>query len=171
MLQSSRSTVAVMIHYLYVCILQMNVCVRYKDSHVVTARASVTVIHPELGCLISCIELQKYSIILLYAEEGCSPGQQSTLIQIHIKSTRLSDCIKLFSLVVFLCSVPVIVFIYLCVYFSGQCEGQGRLSCSPALFLPAQCFGNGPCHPVGRILSLSCPLSFPLHTTYGPAGT
>lgn len=56
----------------------MNVCVRYKVSHVVTARAAVTVIHPELGCLISCIELQKYSIILLYAEEGCSPGQQST---------------------------------------------------------------------------------------------
>uniref|UniRef100_A0A3Q3FZN6 protein-tyrosine-phosphatase n=1 Tax=Labrus bergylta TaxID=56723 RepID=A0A3Q3FZN6_9LABR len=46
---------------------------RYMDSHMVTARAAVTVIHPELGCLISCIELQKYSIILLYAEEGCSP--------------------------------------------------------------------------------------------------
>lgn len=42
----------------------------------VTARACMTVIHPELGCLISCIELQEYSIILLYAEEGCSPGQQ-----------------------------------------------------------------------------------------------
>ena len=54
-------------------------CVRYKESHLVTARAAVTVIHPQLGCLISSIELQKYSIILLYAEEGCSPGQQSTL--------------------------------------------------------------------------------------------
>lgn len=58
-------------------------CVRYKESHVVTARAAVTVIHPELGCLISCVELQKYSIILLYAEEGCSPGQQSQFIYSH----------------------------------------------------------------------------------------
>ncbi|TNN69658.1 putative rhodanese domain-containing dual specificity protein phosphatase [Liparis tanakae] len=45
----------------------------YRKGHVVTARAAVTVIHPVLGCLISCIELQKYSIILLYAEEGSSP--------------------------------------------------------------------------------------------------
>lgn len=41
----------------------------------VTARAAVTVIHPELSCLISSTELQNYSIILLYAEEGSSPGQ------------------------------------------------------------------------------------------------
>ncbi|KAJ0004661.1 hypothetical protein NQD34_010875 [Periophthalmus magnuspinnatus] len=54
----------------YILILDCRSAERYKDSHVVTARASVTVIHPELGCLISCIELQKYSIILLYAEEG-----------------------------------------------------------------------------------------------------
>lgn len=58
--------------------MNVYVCVRYKESHVVTARAAVTVIHPELGCLISSMELQKYSIILLYAEEGCSPGQQTT---------------------------------------------------------------------------------------------
>lgn len=43
----------------------------------VTARAAVTVIHPELGCLISSTELQNYSIILLYAEEGSSPGQNA----------------------------------------------------------------------------------------------
>ncbi|CAB1343725.1 unnamed protein product [Coregonus sp. 'balchen'] len=36
-------------------------------------RASVTVIHPDLGCLISCVQLQEFSIILLYAEEGHSP--------------------------------------------------------------------------------------------------
>lgn len=53
------------------------VCVRYKESHVVTARAAVTVIHPELGCLIGSLELQKFSIILLYAEVGSSPGQQT----------------------------------------------------------------------------------------------
>lgn len=75
-------------------------CVRYQDSHVVTARASVTVIHPELGCLISCIELQKYSIILLYAEEGCSPGQQS----------------KLFKTVFPLCVLSLGLFIYLCAF-------------------------------------------------------
>ncbi|XP_069000565.1 serine/threonine/tyrosine-interacting-like protein 1 [Embiotoca jacksoni] len=57
----------------YILILDCRRAERYKDSHVVTARAAVTVIHPELGCLISCIDLQKYSIILLYAEEGCSP--------------------------------------------------------------------------------------------------
>ncbi|KAG8000217.1 putative rhodanese domain-containing dual specificity protein phosphatase, partial [Nibea albiflora] len=58
----------------YILILDCRSAERYKESHVVTARAAVTVIHPDLGCLISCIELQKYSIILLYAEEGCSPG-------------------------------------------------------------------------------------------------
>ena len=52
------------------------VCVRYKESHVVTARAAATVVHPELGCLIGSLELQKFSIILLYAEVGSSPGQQ-----------------------------------------------------------------------------------------------
>ncbi|TKS85786.1 putative rhodanese domain-containing dual specificity protein phosphatase [Collichthys lucidus] len=57
----------------YILILDCRSAERYKESHVVTARAAVTVIHPDLGCLISCIELQKYSIILLYAEEGCSP--------------------------------------------------------------------------------------------------
>lgn len=51
----------------------VDVC-RYKQSHLVTARASVTVMHPELGCLISCVQLQEFSIILLYAEEGQSPG-------------------------------------------------------------------------------------------------
>lgn len=56
----------------------MNLRIRYEDSHVVTARAAVTVIHPVLGCLVSCVELQKYSTILLYAEEGCSPGQQTS---------------------------------------------------------------------------------------------
>ncbi|KAK5854220.1 hypothetical protein PBY51_015310 [Eleginops maclovinus] len=57
----------------YILILDCRSTERYEDSHVVTARAAVTVIHPVLGCLISCVELQKYSIILLYAEEGCSP--------------------------------------------------------------------------------------------------
>ncbi|XP_054655309.1 serine/threonine/tyrosine-interacting-like protein 1 [Dunckerocampus dactyliophorus] len=57
----------------YILVLDCRSADRYKDSHVVTARASVTVIHPALGCLISCIELQKYCIILLYAEYGCSP--------------------------------------------------------------------------------------------------
>lgn len=54
----------------YVC-----VGIRYKESHVVTARAAVTVIHPELGCLISSTQLQNYSVILLYAQQGSSPGQ------------------------------------------------------------------------------------------------
>lgn len=92
---------------------------RYKDSHVVTARAAVTVIHPELGCLISCIELQKYSIILLYAEEGCSPGQQNHHHQLSQHTCRTTyfmlhvvDCIGLISF-------------KLCASFSGQCEGQG----------------------------------------------
>ncbi|KAM8738027.1 serine/threonine/tyrosine-interacting-like protein 1 [Acanthopagrus schlegelii] len=57
----------------YILILDCRNAKRYKESHLVTARAAVTVIHPQLGCLISSIELQKYSIILLYAEEGCSP--------------------------------------------------------------------------------------------------
>ncbi|XP_059215557.1 serine/threonine/tyrosine-interacting-like protein 1 [Centropristis striata] len=57
----------------YILILDCRSAESYKDSHLVTARAAVTVIHPVLGCLVSCIELQKYSIILLYAEEGCSP--------------------------------------------------------------------------------------------------
>ncbi|KAL3050512.1 hypothetical protein OYC64_012527 [Pagothenia borchgrevinki] len=59
----------------YILTLDCRSTERYEDSHVVTARAAVTVIHPVLGCLISCIELQKYSVILLYAEDGCSPGQ------------------------------------------------------------------------------------------------
>ncbi|KAA8583636.1 hypothetical protein FQN60_014844, partial [Etheostoma spectabile] len=42
----------------YILILDCRSAERYEDSHVVTARASVTVIHPVLGCLISCIELQ-----------------------------------------------------------------------------------------------------------------
>lgn len=58
--------------------LDFPLCYRYKESHVVTARAAVTVIHPELGCLISSTELQNYSIILLYAEEGSSPGQNTS---------------------------------------------------------------------------------------------
>ncbi|MBN3311304.1 ECD protein, partial [Amia calva] len=45
----------------------------YKQCHLVTARASLTVLHPELGCLITQGQLQEYSIILLYAEEGHSP--------------------------------------------------------------------------------------------------
>ncbi|XP_075993316.1 serine/threonine/tyrosine-interacting-like protein 1 [Genypterus blacodes] len=57
----------------YILILDCRSTQRYKQSHVVTAQASVTLIHPALGCLISCTELQKFSIILLYAEEGCSP--------------------------------------------------------------------------------------------------
>ncbi|XP_037320685.2 dual specificity protein phosphatase 2-like [Pungitius pungitius] len=57
----------------YILILDCRSTERYEDSHVVTARAAVTVIHPVLGCLVSCVELQKYSTILLYAEEGCSP--------------------------------------------------------------------------------------------------
>lgn len=56
--------------------LNMCVCVRYKESHVRTACAAVTMIHPELGCLIGSLELQKFSIILLYAEVGSSPGQK-----------------------------------------------------------------------------------------------
>nr|XP_040034129.1 dual specificity protein phosphatase 2-like [Gasterosteus aculeatus aculeatus] len=57
----------------YILVLDCRSTERYEDSHVVTARAAVTVIHPVLGCLVSCVELQKYSTILLYAEEGCSP--------------------------------------------------------------------------------------------------
>ncbi|KAG7463094.1 hypothetical protein MATL_G00191770 [Megalops atlanticus] len=57
----------------YILILDCRSAERYKQSHLVTARASVTVIHPELGCLISCVQLQEFSIILLYAEEGHSP--------------------------------------------------------------------------------------------------
>uniref|UniRef100_H3DI02 Serine/threonine/tyrosine interacting-like 1 n=2 Tax=Tetraodon nigroviridis TaxID=99883 RepID=H3DI02_TETNG len=52
----------------YILILDCRSAERYKESHVVTARAAVTVIHPELGCLIGSLELQKFSIILLYAE-------------------------------------------------------------------------------------------------------
>ncbi|XP_066549279.1 serine/threonine/tyrosine-interacting-like protein 1 [Amia ocellicauda] len=48
-------------------------CHTYKQCHLVTARASLTVLHPELGCLITQGQLQEYSIILLYAEEGHSP--------------------------------------------------------------------------------------------------
>lgn len=61
-----------MTYTLNICVL---VCARYKENHVVTARAAVTVIHPELGCLISSTQLQNYSVILLYAEHGSSPGQ------------------------------------------------------------------------------------------------
>ncbi|KAM8859129.1 serine/threonine/tyrosine-interacting-like protein 1 isoform 2-T3 [Spinachia spinachia] len=57
----------------YILILDCRSTERYEDNHVVTARAAVTVIHPVLGCLVSCVELQKYSTILLYAEQGCSP--------------------------------------------------------------------------------------------------
>ncbi|KAK6293684.1 hypothetical protein J4Q44_G00360100 [Coregonus suidteri] len=57
----------------YILILDCRSAERYKQSHLVTARASVTVIHPDLGCLISCVQLQEFSIILLYAEEGHSP--------------------------------------------------------------------------------------------------
>ncbi|KAL2083641.1 hypothetical protein ACEWY4_021414 [Coilia grayii] len=57
----------------YILILDCRSAERYKQSHLVTARASVTVMHPELGCLISCVQLQEFSIILLYAEEGHSP--------------------------------------------------------------------------------------------------
>ncbi len=57
-----------------VCVCVCVYMCRYKQSHLVTARASVTVMHPELGCLISCVQLQEFSIILLYAEEGQSPG-------------------------------------------------------------------------------------------------
>ncbi|XP_035256958.1 serine/threonine/tyrosine-interacting-like protein 1 isoform X2 [Anguilla anguilla] len=57
----------------YILILDCRSAERYKESHLVTARASVTVMHPELGCLISCVKLQEFSIILLYAEEGQSP--------------------------------------------------------------------------------------------------
>ncbi|XP_067091832.1 serine/threonine/tyrosine-interacting-like protein 1 [Osmerus mordax] len=56
----------------YILILDCRSADRYKQSHLVTARASVTVIHPELGCLISCVQLQEFSIILLYAEDGHS---------------------------------------------------------------------------------------------------
>lgn len=52
-----------------------HVRIRYKENHVVTARAAVTIIHPELGCLISSTQLQNYSVILLYAQQGSSPGQ------------------------------------------------------------------------------------------------
>ncbi|XP_071376520.1 serine/threonine/tyrosine-interacting-like protein 1 [Centroberyx affinis] len=57
----------------YILILDCRSVERYKENHLVTARACVTVIHPQLGCLISCVQLQEFSIILLYAEEGCSP--------------------------------------------------------------------------------------------------
>ncbi|TRZ00726.1 hypothetical protein DNTS_007166, partial [Danionella cerebrum] len=57
----------------YMLILDCRSAERYKESHLVTARASVTVIHPELGCLMSCVQLQEFSIILLYAEQGHSP--------------------------------------------------------------------------------------------------
>ncbi|KAI5622857.1 serine/threonine/tyrosine-interacting-like protein 1 [Silurus asotus] len=65
----------------YILILDCRSADRYKQSHLVTARASVTVIHPDLGCLISCVQLQEFSIILLYAEEGHSPvGGQETCV-------------------------------------------------------------------------------------------
>ncbi|XP_056148276.1 serine/threonine/tyrosine-interacting-like protein 1 [Lampris incognitus] len=57
----------------YILILDCRSAGRYKQNHLVTGRVSVTVIHPELGCLISCVQLQEFSIILLYAEEGSSP--------------------------------------------------------------------------------------------------
>lgn len=41
--------------------------IRYKEPFG-DEEDAVIVIHLELGCLISCIELQKYSTILLYAE-------------------------------------------------------------------------------------------------------
>ncbi|XP_063047320.1 serine/threonine/tyrosine-interacting-like protein 1 [Engraulis encrasicolus] len=57
----------------YILILDCRSAERYKQSHLVTARASVTVMHPELGCLISCVQLQEFSIILLYGEEDHCP--------------------------------------------------------------------------------------------------
>ncbi|MBN3322188.1 DUSPR phosphatase, partial [Atractosteus spatula] len=57
----------------YILILDCRSAERYKQCHLVTARASLTVLHPELGCLITRGQLQEYSIILLYAEEGHSP--------------------------------------------------------------------------------------------------
>ncbi|KAI7804347.1 serine/threonine/tyrosine-interacting-like protein 1 [Triplophysa rosa] len=73
----------------YILILDCRSAERYKQSHLVTARASVTVIHPELGCLISCVQLQEFSIILLYAEEGQSPvGSQEA----RADSPTLQQC-------------------------------------------------------------------------------
>lgn len=60
--------------------MRVLVYIRYKESHLVTARAAVTVIHPEPGCLISSTQLQNYSVILLYAQEGTSPGQRVWLL-------------------------------------------------------------------------------------------
>ncbi|KAK6487385.1 serine/threonine/tyrosine-interacting-like protein 1 [Huso huso] len=54
----------------YILILDCRSTERYKQSHMVTARVSLTVLHPELGCLITRSQLQEYSIILLYGEEG-----------------------------------------------------------------------------------------------------
>lgn len=71
----------------------------------------------------------------------------------------LSSCLIVFVSSLCLCSATVIVCMRLCAYFSGQCEGQGRLPRPPALFLPAQWFGNGPSHPAGGFLSLPCPLT------------
>ncbi|XP_054456601.1 dual specificity protein phosphatase 2-like isoform X2 [Anoplopoma fimbria] len=73
----------------YILILDCRSTERYEESHVVTARAAVTVIHPVLGCLISCIELQKYSTILLYAVEGCSPVGS---VKARIDSPDLLHC-------------------------------------------------------------------------------
>ncbi|XP_018973206.2 serine/threonine/tyrosine-interacting-like protein 1 [Cyprinus carpio] len=73
----------------YILILDCRSAERYKQSHLVTARASVTVMHPELGCLISCVQLQEFSIILLYAEEGQSPvGSQEA----RVDSPTLQHC-------------------------------------------------------------------------------
>ncbi|XP_060896963.1 uncharacterized protein LOC132976036 [Labrus mixtus] len=82
---------------------------RYKDSHMVTARAAVTVIHPELGCLISCVELHKYSIILLYAEEGCSPGRQSTFKLLSISVLAFYQSISVSHYIEFFCLFFILV--------------------------------------------------------------
>lgn len=74
---------------LNMCLL---VCVRYKESHVVTARAAVTVIHPELGCLISSTQLQNDSIILLYAEHGSSPGYVWLLVTVKLWGGHSKKC-------------------------------------------------------------------------------
>lgn len=150
------------------CVLNVcvYVCVRYKESHVVTARAAVTVIHPELGCLIGSLELQKFSIILLYAEEGSSPGQQKTTLK-----PLLFICLGLPWPAVAGCSLlllcPLTVPVSLTVgSVKARKDSPGLQRC----FFQLSALGMDPVILLGGILSIQHPIPFSLHTTHGPAG-
>ncbi|KAG2462809.1 ECD protein, partial [Polypterus senegalus] len=73
----------------YMLILDCRSAERYKQSHMVTARVSLTVLHPELGCLITRGQLQEYSIILLYGEnfDGTDSSRDSS-----VDSATLQRC-------------------------------------------------------------------------------